>query len=138
MKPCVYSVVVEFVDIFIRKQMSKLIKIVFMALLLSFTTLSAQHKHDKSCLHKTLSNEVSYEVVQKAAISEVKRLVTEKKISKSWNSVPILKIGRTHYGDNDDWIVIFNNPKIKKKSRQNLYIFVSKRGEIRGANYTGN
>jgi len=117
--------------------MSKLIQIIFMALLLSFTALHAEHAHTKSCLHKTLSNEISNEEVKKVATKEVKRLASEKKIAKSWKSAPILKIGRTHYGDSDDWIVVFNNVKIKKKSRKKLYIFVSKQGKIRGANYTG-
>ncbi|MCD6212534.1 MAG: hypothetical protein J7J02_06085, partial [Sulfurovum sp.] len=64
--------------------------------------------------------------------------VAEKKIPKSWESAPISKIGKTHYGDTDDWVVGFDNMKIKNKKRRTLYIFVSVRGEIRGANYTGN
>ena len=117
--------------------MKKLIQVVTIGLALSFTSLYAEHKPHANCKHKALSNDISSEAVQNIAIKEVQRLASEKKISKSWKGVAILKIGRTHYGDNDDWIVIFNNPKIKKKSRKNLYIFVSKQGIIRGANYTG-
>ena len=114
--------------------MKKFIQALTIVLALSFTALYAEHTDHK---HKTLSNAISSEAVQNIAIKEVKKLASQKKISKSWKSIPILKIGRTHYGDNDDWIVIFNNPKIKKKLRKNLYIFVSKQGKIRGANYTG-
>jgi len=117
--------------------MKRLMKIAVIALTLDFSILHAEHTHHKECSHKTLTKEISNEAVQQAAKEEVQRLASEKKIAKSWKSAPILKIGKTHYGDSDDWIVVFNNPKIKKKSRKNLYIFVSKQGQIRGANYTG-
>ena len=117
--------------------MKQFIQIAVVALSLSFSVLHAEHAHHEGCQHKTLTNEINNEAVKQAAKDEVQRLATEKKISKSWKSAPILKIGRTHYGDSDDWIVVFNNPKIKKKSRKKLYIFVSKQGKIRGANYTG-
>ena len=117
--------------------MKRFIKITIIALSLGFSTLHAENAHHEDSHHKTLTKEMSNEAVQQAAKDEVQRLASEKKIAKSWKSVPILKIGRTHYGDNDDWIVVFNNPKIKKTSRKNLYIFVSKQGQIRGANYTG-
>ena len=94
--------------------------------------------HGHSHRYDHLKNEVSKETVEKAAVQEVQKLVAEKKIPKSWKHVPISKIGKTHYGDTNDWVVGFDNMKIKNKARQTLYIFVSVRGEIRGANYTGN
>jgi len=140
--------------------MTKIIKATVVTLALSFTTLYAgsgqshdeqSHKgHDhsqKETNHEShghahrydhLKNEVSKETVEKAAKQKVQTLVAEKKIPKSWKSVPISKIGKTHYGDTDDWVVGFDNMKIKNKERRTLYIFVSVRGEIRGANYTGN
>jgi len=97
------------------------------------------HKgHSHSPLYDKVKPGVSKETVEKAAIQEVQTLVAKKKIPKSWKHVPISKIGKTHYGDTDDWVVGFDNMKIKNKERQTLYIFVSVQGEIRGANYTGN
>ncbi len=95
-------------------------------------THSHSHRYDK------IKNEVSKDTVEKAAKQEVQSLVAKNKIPKSWQHVPISKIGKTHYGDTNDWVVGFDNMKIKNKERQTLYIFVSVRGEIRGANYTGN
>ena len=136
--------------------MSKLIKATVVTLALGFTTIVAESTHDNAHVedsHKGhehsqkedkhnrynhLKNEVSKEAVENAAKQKVQSLVTEKKIPKSWKSVPISKIGKTHYGDTDDWVVGFDNMKIKNTKRRTLYIFVSVRGEIRGANYTGN
>jgi len=128
--------------------MIKLIKATAVTFALSFTTLYAgsghahdedSHKgHDHSPLYDKVKPGVTKETVEKAAMQEVQSLVAAKKIPKSWQHVPISKIGKTHYGDTDDWVVGFDNMKIKNKDRQTLYIFVSVNGEIRGANYTGN
>ena len=145
------------------QNLKKSIKVTVVTLALSFTTIYAQgtqdhspeehssHKghagsqkeenhesHGHSHRYDDLKNEVSREAIEKAAMQKVQSLVAEKKIPKSWKSVPISKIGKTHYGDTDDWVVGFDNIKIKNKKRGTLYIFVSVRGEIRGANYTGN
>ena len=141
--------------------MNKLIKATAVTLALGFTTIYAgsghsneehSHKghdhstkkednhesHGHSHRYDDLKNEVSRETIEKAAKQKVQSLLAEKKIPKSWETVPISKIGKTHYGDTDDWVVGFDNMKIKNKKRRTLYIFVSVRGEIRGANYTGN
>ena len=140
--------------------MTKLIKTTIVTLALSSITIYAGsgHSHDedshKGHDHSTkehnheshghshryddLKNEVSRETIEKAAIQKVQSLVLEKKIPATWKYMPISKIGKTHYGDTDDWVVGFYNKRIKDKKRQTLYIFVSVGGEIRGANYTGN
>ena len=128
--------------------LKKLIKATVVTIALSSTTIYAgnghspeEHSHEghgHSHRYDALKNEVSKETIEKAAKQKVQSLVAEKKIPKSWESVPISKIGKTHYGDTDDWVVGFDNMKIKNKKRRTLYIFVSVRGEIRGANYTGN
>jgi len=129
--------------------MKKSIKATVVTLALSFTTIHAGSTHDHS--HKeqnheshghshryeALKNEVSKATIEKAAKQKVQSLVSEKKIPKSWKSIPISKIGKTHYGDTNDWVVGFDNMKIKNKRKQTLYIFVSVHGDIRGANYTG-
>ena len=97
------------------------------------------HKgHNHSPLYDKVKPGVSKETVEKAAQKEIQNLVAKKKIPKSWQHVAVSKIGKTHYGDTDDWVVGFDNMKIKNKNRRTLYIFVSVGGEIRGANYTGN
>jgi len=121
--------------------MKNLIKALLIALTLSFSALYAGGAHSHGdhahCEHDTLHEEISNTLAKEIATVEVKRLVKEKKVPKSWKSTSVSKIGKTHYGDTNDWVVVFNNPKIKKKSKQNLYIFVNIHGKITGANYTG-
>lgn len=106
--------------------MKKVIKLILSILIISFTTLHAKD-----------SQRINSEKIQIIATKEVKRLVAEKKVAKSWKSIPVFHIGRTTSSYIDDWVVVFENVKIKKKSRRRLYIFITKKGNITGANYTG-
>ena len=122
--------------------MKKIMKALMILILLSVTSLlgSEEEGHGAHCneLHGHKYNQsIKSSAIQVIAKDEVKRLVSEKKIAKSWKSVPVAKIGRTHKSYIDDWIVVFENSKIKKKSRKTLYIFVSRKGNIMGVNYTG-
>jgi len=116
--------------------MTKLIKASLIFLILTFTTLYAQNGYDYyyygngGSTYKKL-NKTS---IAKIAKAEVRRLTMEKKIPKSWKSIAISKIYKSN---NDDWVAIFNNLKIKKQSKQNLYIFVGIYGQIKGVNYKG-
>ena len=103
---------------------------------LTFTTLYAKNGYD---YYYYGNGGATYKKLNKTAITkiakaEVKRLTMKKKISKSWKSLPVSKINKSN---NDDWIVIFNNLKIKNRSKQNLYIFIDIYGQIQGVNYTG-
>ena len=128
--------------------MTKSIKTTVIIFALGLTTIHAgsdhSHKensnkgHSHSAHFDKVETGITKATVEKAAKLEILRLVVEKKIHNSWRSVPISKIGKTHYGDTDDWVVAFDNLKIKNKKRQTLYIFVSVHGDIRGVNYTGN
>jgi len=116
-------------------------KILITLVILGFTILYARdavptkHNHDAhQCNH---NQGIKSKDIQIIAKDEVKRLVIEKKIAKSWKSISVAKIGKNHQSYIDDWIVVFENPKIKKKSRRTLYIFISKIGNVKGANYTG-
>ncbi|MFT5662060.1 MAG: hypothetical protein ACI9TV_002708 [Sulfurimonas sp.] len=113
--------------------MNTLIKAVITLLTLSFTTLYASDGHS----HSSHNTGIKSKSIQKIAKGEVQRLILEKKIAKSWNSMPITKIGKTHQSYIDDWIVVFENSEIKKKSRRTLYVFISKVGNVTGVNYTG-
>ena len=116
--------------------MTKLIKASLILLALTFTALYADNGYDYYYYGNdgSTNNKLNKTAIMKIAKVEVKRLTMKKKIPKSWKSIPISKINKSN---SDDWIVTFNNLKIKKKSKQNLYIFVGLHGRIKGANYTG-
>ena len=116
--------------------MTELIKIALMLMVLNFTTLSAKNGYD---YYHYGNGGSSYKKLNKTSITkiakaELKRLTMKKKLPKSWKYIPIQTI---HKSNTDDWRVTFNNLKIKKKSKQTLYIFISIYGKVKGVNYTG-
>jgi Family of unknown function (DUF6488) len=116
--------------------MTKSIKTTLILLALTFTTLSAKNGYDYYYYGNggATYNKLNKSSISKIAKKEIKRLILEKKLPKSWKSMPITKIKKSN---SNDWMVIFNNLKIRNKSKQNLYVFVDLYGHVEGANYTG-
>lgn len=121
--------------------MKILINTIAMMSALIFTTSYASegrdhsgHNHPK---HELLDEAKCSTEIQEIAKKEVKRLVLEKKVPKSWKSASILKMGKAQNAFTDDWVVVFENLKIKNKTKQNLYIFIGAYGDFAAANYTG-
>ncbi|WP_324172841.1 DUF6488 family protein [Sulfurimonas sp.] len=119
--------------------MKKLIKVTLITLTIGFSASYASgihggHGHSHSAPIKA---EINKTRVQEIATQEVKRLIINKKIDSSWSAIPISNIKKTKYNYNNEWVVSFENSKIKEKDKQTLYIFVSNYGKITGTNYTG-
>ncbi|MBC8238266.1 MAG: hypothetical protein H8E76_08545 [Helicobacteraceae bacterium] len=121
--------------------MKILINTIALMAALVFTTSHASENRDHAGhnhpTHELLDNAKCSTEIQEIAKQEVQRLVLEKKIAKSWKSASILKMGKAQNSFTDDWVVVFENLKIKNKKRQNLYIFIGAYGEFAAANYTG-
>lgn len=57
-------------------------------------------------------------------------------VNSSWNSIDTSKVEKKIFGKNEEWVVSFNNPSLKKE-QQTLYIFIDLYGDVKAANYTG-
>ena len=122
--------------------MKNIIKILLLIVAVTLTTVYAEdkHIHGDNCIHHQLTatdNKLTSTEIQDIAKQEVKKLVSKRKIPGSWKSKPVTKIGKDGHRFSNDWVVVFENKKIKKEDKQTLYIFVDPKGVIRGANYTG-
>jgi hypothetical protein len=118
-------------------------KAIALVLLFSVTIYANEsHEHSHGCKHKSFDSNVAVQMeadktmIEKNAKQKVQKLVLAKKIPQSWKNAEISKIEKTK-NDTNDWAVSFNNTKIKNRSKQTLYIFVSPYGKVMGANYTG-
>ena len=116
--------------------MTKSIKASLILLALTFTTLYAKNGYDYYYYGNggTTYTKLNKTSISKIAKKEIERLILEKKIPKSWKSTPISKIKKSN---SNDWVVTFNNLKIRNKTKQNLYVFVDLYGHTQGTNYTG-
>ena len=52
-------------------------------------------------------------------------------------NVDASKVEKKTFGNSQEWVVSFANPKIQDVAKQTLYVFVSLTGEITGSNYSG-
>jgi hypothetical protein len=128
--------------------MKHLIKTIIILVLVMSNLLHAekkhlhQHNHEKghTCNHpehELLDKKYKSKEIQAVAKAKIQSLIKEKKIPKSWKRMQITKIGKQQLNYTNDWVVVFENNKIKNKKRNTLYIFVDEYGEVRGANYSG-
>lgn len=119
--------------------MKTLIKATAVTLALSFTTLyaSGSHSHNGENGHSHTQVEASKVSIEKTATLELRRLVQNKKINKSWLKTPIETLQKKQFHHNVEWVASFKNKEIKDKTKQTLYIFVSLYAKVTGANYTG-
>jgi len=67
----------------------------------------------------------------------VKYLVEKGKVDSSWAEVAPAsgELNKRMFGD--EWVVAFNDSKIKDTAKQTLYVFMTLGGEYKATNYTG-
>lgn len=125
----------------IKTQIKVILVAITLALSSSYAGSGHSHSHEahghSHHEHSSLDKQLASKEIQKIAEQKVQSLVLENKIPKTWKDIPISKVGKDSNGYSSDWVVMFKNEKVKKKSKQTLYIFVGLYGDVTGANYTG-
>ena len=88
------------------------------------------------------SNHVHGPVDEKAVIElankTVIKLADKGKIDKTWKDVKANKPFQKEFKKGKEWVVTFDNLKVKDKSKQKLYVFVSLEGKVLASNFSGN
>ncbi len=67
----------------------------------------------------------------------VKGFVKKGKVDSSWAEVAPASVEKNKRRFGDEWVVTFNNPKVKDTAKQTIYVFLTLGGEYKVANYTG-
>ena len=107
------------------------------ALLIGSTSAFAGVGHDHSAgghSHAKITENQAL-VTAKTKISS---LIKKETIDKSWENVDASKVEKKIFGNSQEWVVSFTNPKVQDVAKQTLYVFVDLYGEVTGANFTGN
>ena len=107
------------------------------ALLIGSTSAFAGVGHDHSAgghSHAKITENQAL-VTAKTKISS---LIKKETIDKSWENVDASKVEKKFFGNSQEWVVSFTNPKVQDVAKQTLYVFVDLYGEVTGANFTGN
>ena len=80
---------------------------------------------------------ISSEQAKSQASKFIAKLAVAKKIDSSWAKIVADKVEKRTFSQGSEWVVTFNNNKIKDPSKRILYLFLSLGGDTLGANYTG-
>ena len=116
--------------------MKNLIKTTLTLMLLVNTSLySHSHSHGGGEHH---AKELSKEKIENIANNQVKNLIKEEIIPKSWSDISKDKMEEKKFNKTFEWVVSYKNSKITDEAKQTLYIFISLHGKIIASNYTGN
>ncbi len=110
--------------------MTKLLKLLVI-LAFTFSILNGHGHHG----HK---HSVSKSGIQQMAKKQLAILVEKEKIDKSFADSFLASTKEKEFGKFVEWVVRFDNDKIKDKTKKSLYIFLNLKGKVLGANYTGN
>ncbi len=80
---------------------------------------------------------VKEEQAIKNASDAVAAITKKGKLDASWDGLKPkeAKTVTNQYGQ--EWVVIFNNPKVADQEKKTLYVFLSMDGQYLGANFTG-
>lgn len=79
----------------------------------------------------------SEEQVLANAIDVVAAIVQKGKLDASWAEVKPTEAKKKKFQYGQEWVVIFNNPKVADQEKKTLYVFLSLGGQYLGANFTG-
>jgi len=121
-------------------KMKNLIKIYVLIAAFGFVApvyAGAGHSHDKDGGHTHSSGPISEEKAKSKATRTMQNLANRGVINKSWISAKVLKAEKKSFSKGSEWVISFNNKKVKDKTKQTLYIFYSLDGHYIAANYTG-
>lgn len=108
-------------------------------LLFSFVLFNATaiagsgHDHGHGHSHGSIS---SQEAVQKAT-EKVQQFVKVGKIDSGWATIKATNVEKKTFNGRSEWVVSFQNEKIKDASKRTLYVFFNMNGNYLATNYTG-
>ena len=121
--------------------MKKLLKITLItaALALAFNPLygGAGHDHKHGGGHSHSQDIASKEAIQDVAFKQVLKYVELSKIDKSWAEAKVKNITKKVFNKQTEWVLSFENLKIKDKEKQIIYVFIDLYGDVIAANFTG-
>jgi len=105
-----------------------------------FAHAGSGHLHDKDGGHSKHGHShglINSDTVKTKAMSMLMGLIKKGIIDKSWEGAKPANAEKKAFTKGSEWVVSFENDKMRDKEKQTLYIFYSLDGHYIAANYTG-
>lgn len=112
--------------------------ILLASLFLSSQTVWAHKGHSHAPkVANCASKECTQQEIEAAVPAAVQKLVESGKIEGSWTSAKIEKVEQKTFKKGPEWVATLLDEKQTDPAKQRLYVFITKRGTLNGANMTG-
>lgn len=83
------------------------------------------------------AKECTQEQVEKAVPAALDFLIAKDSLQKSWKSAKVEKVEKKQFKKSAEWVATLVDEKQTDKTKQKLYVFITLKGYLNGANYTG-
>lgn len=105
-------------------------------LTVSFSAIAGgNHFHPKKIVScKAECTEAEVKGISQQALFE---FIDQRMLAKSWAEIPLEKIEQKIFSKGPEWVMTFFD-KNQPSGKQRVFIFVTMKGWLNGANYTGN
>lgn len=97
---------------------------------------SAHGEHPKpiaSCASKCTQGEI-----EKSIPAAVGSLILRGTLGSEWAKAKVVKVELKTFSKGPEWVATIYDEKIKDKTKQNAFVFITTTGFLNGANFTGN
>lgn len=112
-------------------------KIILAGLIAASPSLVLAHGDHAPKVAKCAAKDCTKTEIEAAAPIAVELLSKSGKIESSWTVAKIEKIEQKQFAKAKEWVVTLLDSTKTDKSKQNLYVFITNKGYLNGANYTG-
>lgn len=84
-----------------------------------------------------IAKDCTKDQIEKALPTALDILVLQGVIDESWKLIKPASIEEKKFKKSTDWVAKYIDAKQKDEKKKNLYIFITQKGILGGANYTG-
>lgn len=105
--------------------------------LLGSQVVSAHADHAPPRVAACIASPCTQEQIAAAVPKALDILVAKKVVEESWSKIKVEKIESKQFKKGPEWVATFFDDTKKDKTKQRLYIFITKEGYLNGSNFTG-
>lgn len=108
-----------------------------LCLLLGSISAFAHGDHTPPRVAACITADCTKEQIEKGIPLAVDSLISLNLINKNWKDAKVESVELKKFDKSSEWTVKLFDAKEKDTTKKNLFIFITKKGFLNGANYTG-
>ncbi|HAZ13875.1 MAG: hypothetical protein A2X86_12860 [Bdellovibrionales bacterium GWA2_49_15] len=113
-------------------------KVILAVLMMFSSTFAFGHASHAPKVVTCAASGCTRDQVEQAIPAVVEMMAQKSTVEASWTSAKIEKVELKQFPKGPEWVTTLFDIKQKDKAKQRLYIFITPKGYLNGANYTGN